>query len=289
MIVQLIPGDPARAVAGQEATVEQVERVRHQLGIDQPIAVQFARYVGDIFDGTLGDSYRTGTVSELVMLRMPYTLGVALSAIAVTLVLAIPLGLMVAVLTRGGRRRGLAQAFSWTTALIDAVPVYVRASLLVIVFALGLRVLPAGGAQSQASYVLPITALAIGPACSLARVVRREAESILEADFVRTLRGWRLPPWKVYLKYVTPTLLTSALTMSGLMLTGMIGGALVMETVFSWPGLGTGVVQAILVKDFPVVQGTILVLGMIAVVINLSVDVVLAVVDPKILKDGRSQ
>ncbi|MDR2566738.1 MAG: ABC transporter permease [Bifidobacteriaceae bacterium] len=287
-IVQLIPGDPARAIAGNEATVEQLAEVRRDLGLDQPIATQFGNYLAGIFDGTLGRSYRTGTVAELISVRIPYTLGVALPAIVVTFLVAIPLGLGVAVATQGGRRRRLGVVFSWITAAVDAVPVYVRAALLVLVFALSLKWLPAGGAQTQAAYVLPITALAIGPICSLSRVARREAEVALEADFVRTLRGWRLPARRIHIKYIAPTLLTSVLTMSGMMLAGMIGGALVMESVFSWPGLGTGVVQAILVKDFPVVQGTILVLGMVAVVVNLVVDIALAVIDPKLLKDGRS-
>jgi peptide/nickel transport system permease protein len=289
LIVQMIPGDPARAVAGQEATLEQVEETRHQLGLDRPIWEQFSRYLGDIFDGTLGDSFRTGTVSEMILVRLPFTLGVAIAAILITLLVSIPLGLVVAVATRGGRRPTLSLVFSWVTAIVDAVPVYVRACILVLVFALWLKLLPAGGAQEQSSYVLPIAALAVGPICSVARVVRREAETVLEADYVRTLRGWRLPPWKIHLKYVLPSLLTSTLTMSGLMLTGMIGGALVMETVFAWPGLGIGVVQAILVKDFPMVQGSILVLGMMAVTINLLVDVFLAVVDPKMLREGKSQ
>jgi peptide/nickel transport system permease protein len=288
-IVQLIPGDAARAVAGQEASVEQVEIVRHRLGLDRPVLEQFGSYVASIFNGTLGDSYRTGTVAELISVRVPYTMGVALPSIVIALLLSVPLGMSVAVATRGGRHRILGAVFSWVTAAIDAIPVYVRASLLVILFALILKWLPAGGAHTSTAYILPITALSIGPVCSLARVVRREASSLLEADFVRTLRGWRLPNWKLLLKYVTPALLTSALTMSGIMLTGMIGGALVMERVFSWPGLGTSVVQAILVKDFPVVQGTILVLGMIAVLVNIAVDIALAAIDPKVLSDGRQQ
>lgn len=281
LIVQLIPGDAARAIAGNDASIEQVESMREQLGLTAPLWEQFLRYVGNVFSGTLGESYRVGTVGQQIALRAPYTMIVAGLSILITLILALILGVAVAVLTRDGRRRWLDIIFSWSTAVIDAIPVYVRATLLIILLALQLQIFPAGGAQDARSFVLPILALSIGPVCSLSRVVRREAESVLEADFIRTTHGWRLPQSLVNVKYVLPNVLTSALTMSGLMLSGMIGGALVMEKVFSWPGLGTSVVDAIIGRDYPVVQGTILVLGMLAVLINTVVDIVLGLIDPR--------
>ncbi|MGO1439124.1 MAG: ABC transporter permease [Brevibacterium yomogidense] len=283
-IVLLIPGDAARAAAGPDASLEVVEATRQTLGLNDPVWQRFLTYVGDIFSGTLGTSFRVGTVSEQIAVRAPYTLVVAGASIVITLVLAFILGVGVTVLTRNGRRTWLAQAFSWVTAVIDAVPVYVRGTLLIILFALTLGVLPAGGAQQPSSYVLPIVALAIGPVCSLSRIVRREAESALQANYIRTTEGWRLSGRVVYLKYLLPNVVTAALTLSGLMLSGMIGGALVMEQVFSWPGLGTSVVNAILTRDYPVIQGTILVLGMVAVIINILIDVALAAVDPRHLQ-----
>lgn len=280
-IVLLIPGDAARAAAGPDASLEVVEATRQSLGLNDPVWVRFLSYLGDIFSGTLGTSFRVGTVSEQIAVRAPYTLIVAGASIAITLILAFVLGVAVTALTRNGRRFWLSQAFSWVTAVVDAIPVYVRGTLLIILFALTLGVLPAGGAQQPSSFVLPIVALAIGPVCSLSRIVRREAESALRANYIRTTEGWRLKNSVVYLKYLLPNVVTAALTLSGLMLSGMIGGALVMEQVFSWPGLGTSVVNAILTRDYPVVQGTILVLGMVAVVINILIDVALAVVDPR--------
>lgn len=281
LIVQLIPGDAARAIAGNDATIEQVDAMREQLGLNAPLWEQFMTYVQNVFSGTLGESYRVGTVGKQIALRAPYTMTVAGLSIIITLASALILGITVAVLTREGRRRWLDIAFSWITAVVDAIPVYVRATLLIILLALQMKLLPAGGAQTASSFVLPVLALSIGPVCSLSRVVRREAESILEADFIRTTQGWRLSQTLVNIKYVLPNVMTSALTMSGLMLSGMIGGALVMEKVFSWPGLGTSVVDAIIGRDYPVVQGTILVLGMMAVLINTVVDVVLAIIDPR--------
>lgn len=280
-IVLLIPGDAARAAAGPDASLDVVEATRQTLGLNDPVWKRFLTYVGDIFSGTLGTSFRVGTVSEQIAVRAPYTLIVAGSSIAITLVLAFLLGVGVTVLTRNGRRTWLASSFSWVTAVVDAIPVYVRGTLLIILFALTLGVLPAGGAQQPSSFVLPIIALAIGPVCSLSRIVRREAESALQANYIRTTEGWRLSSRVVYMKYLLPNVVTAALTLSGLMLSGMIGGALVMEQVFSWPGLGTSVVNAILTRDYPVIQGTILVLGMVAVIINILIDVALAAVDPR--------
>lgn len=283
-IVLLIPGDAARAAAGPDASLEVVEATRQSLGLNEPVWRRFLNYVGDIFSGTLGTSFRVGTVGEQIAVRAPYTLIVAGSAILITLILAFVLGVGVTVLTRDGRRAWLAQVFSWVTAVVDAIPVYVRGTLLIIVFALSLGMLPAGGAQQPSSFVLPIVALAIGPVCSLSRIVRREADSALQANYIRTTDGWRLAGRTVYLKYLLPNVVTAALTLSGLMLSGMIGGALVMEQVFSWPGLGTSVVNAIITRDYPVIQGTILVLGMVAVIINILIDVALAAVDPRHLE-----
>ena len=274
-IVLLIPGDAARAAAGPDASLEVVEATRETLGLNDPVWQRFLTYLGDIFSGTLGTSFRVGTVGDQILMRAPYTLVV---------VLAFALGVGVTVLTRHGRRRWLGTVFSWITAVVDSIPVYIRGTMLIIVFSLALGLFPPGGAQQPTSYILPIVALAIGPVCSLGRIVRREAESALEANYIRTTEGWRLPDGLVYLKYLLPNVVTSALTMSGMMLSGMIGGALIMEQVFSWPGLGTSVVSAIISRDFPVVQGTILVLGMVAVVINILVDVILALIDHRNLE-----
>lgn len=283
-IVLLIPGDAARAAAGPDASLEVVEATREALGLNDPVWQRFLTYLGDIFSGTLGTSFRVGTVGDQILVRAPYTLVVAGSAILITFVLAFALGVGVTVLTRHGRRRWLGTVFSWITAVVDSIPVYIRGTMLIIVFSLALGLFPPGGAQQPSSYVLPLVALAIGPVCSLSRIVRREAESALEANYIRTTEGWRLPDGLVYFKYLLPNVVTSALTMSGMMLSGMIGGALIMEQVFSWPGLGTSVVSAIISRDFPVIQGTVLVLGMVAVVINILIDVALAIIDPRNLE-----
>ncbi len=154
-----------------------------------------------------------------------------------------------------------------------------------VVFAVTLAVLPPAYSKNHVgtSFVLPVVALAIGPICTVARVVRRETAVVLEQDYMRTAKGWRLSALPLYAKYALPNLLTSTLTLSGLILTSMIGGAIIIETVFAWPGLGRGVVQAIANKDYPLIQGIILVLGILAAVLTLLVDVILGAIDPRTL------
>jgi peptide/nickel transport system permease protein len=222
-------------------------------------------------------------VAEIILVKMPYTLQLAGIGIAVVLVVAIPLGMLVGIATQGNRNRWLDVAFGTVTGLLQSVPQYVAATFLVLVFAITLSVLPAAGANAPASLVLPIAAVALGPTCSIARVVRRETSTVLEQDYMRTARGSRLPALRLYARHALPNLLTTALTLSGLVLAGMLGGAIIVETVFNWPGLGREVVTAILYKDYPVIQGVILVLGAIAIAINLLVDVILGIIDPRTL------
>lgn len=294
-IIQLIPGDPARAIAGEDATPAQVEAVRADLGLDQALLVQFGHYLSDLAQGDLGTSFMYDVPAlEIVGNRLPYTATLAAVAIALVLLVAVPAGLLVAAATRGGRRRVLGRTFGVITGLIDSVPGYVMASLLLAAFGIGVGWIelfpPAYSAREVwPSLVLPITALAIGPICSIARVVRRETEVVLAQDFVRTARGWRLPPLRLYAGHVLPNLMTSTLTLSGLVLSGMLGGALVIETVFALPGLGTGIIKAILDRDFPVIQAMVLVIGLIAALVNLAVDVVLGLIDPRTLGGRHAQ
>lgn len=288
-LVQLVPGDPARIAAGVEASTEDVEVARKRLGLDQPLLVQLFRYVIGLFTGDLGTSFRTGeAVSEIIGVRFPYTLSLALFAITVALIFAISLGLAVAGLTRGNRNRWLDVGFSWVTATVQTIPIYVVGAILVLIFAVSLMLLPAGGAASPASFVLPVAALSFAPACSIARVVRREAASVLEQDYMRTARGWRIPLFAQYAKYALPNLLASTLTLSGLILGSMLGGSIIIERVFAWPGLGNGIIEAILERDYPVIRGIIFVVGSMAVLLNILIDFVLASLDPRILRSGKA-
>ncbi|RVU23172.1 ABC transporter permease [Streptomyces antnestii] len=282
LMIQLIPGDPVRAALGLTAPVELVNARRAALGLDDPLWLQYVHYLGGLITGDFGTSMNSGQpVAEVIGDRLPATLQLALPAFAVVIAVAIPLGLLFAVLTRGGRRRGGELAFTSTTVLLAAVPEFLLAVALVAFFAVQLGWFPVAGSEGAGSLVLPVIALALGPASVLARIVRVETLSVLGNDFIRTARAKRLPARLVYLRHALPNALTATLTMGGLMLTGMVAGTVLVENVFAWPGLGSTIAQSILQKDYPLVQGIVLVYGIGVLLVNLTVDVLLAVLDPR--------
>ena len=284
MVVQLVPGDPARVAAGMDASADAVELARAQLGLDLPLYQQLYLYLQGLLIGDMGTSFRTGEeVTSIIAIRLPFTLSISIYAIVLSLVGSVVVGFTVAGLTRGNRNRWLDTSFSWATAVFQTLPGYVLGALLVVVFAVTLRLLPAAGAASPESYVLPTIALALAPTCAISRVVRREAAVILEQDYIRTTRGWRIGRAKQYFRYALPNIMASTLTLSGLVLSGMLGGAIIIERVFAWPGLGNGVINAIIEKDFPVIRGIILTVGIIAILLYLVIDLILAAIDPRTL------
>ncbi|MFS0734131.1 ABC transporter permease [Microbacterium sp. 1P10UB] len=284
LIVPLIPGDPAVAILGPNASPGAVAALRERLNLDQPLPLQFLDYVKGLFTFDLGSSFRYNTpVTATIASKLPYTATTAFGAIIVVILVAIPLGMTIGVLTRGGRRPWLAVGFGAVAGFFASFPAYVAGTLLVVVFAIWLKVLPAGGAASQTAYILPIAALALGPTFAVARVVVQETYSVLHQDYIRTARGRRLSAARLYAGHALPNLMTSTLTLTGLILASLLGGAIVIETVFSLPGLGLEVVQAIIFRDFPVIQGIVLTVGAMAILINLLIDIVLGLIDPRTL------
>lgn len=285
LIVQLIPGDPAQVIAGPEASQAQIEQIRHEQGLDQPLLVQFGDYVSGLLQGDLGTSFSSGLpVSEVIANRLPFTAEIAFLAVLIALLVSVPLGMATAVACRGGRRKVLDTGFTAVTAILGSIPEFVLATLLIMFFAIKLRMLPPSGAATLDAMVLPILALSIAPICTLARVVRRETATVLTMDYMRTARGRRLRAVRLYTRHALPNLMTSTLTLGGLVLTGLLGGAVVVEYVFAWPGLGTGIIDALGKRDYPVIQGVVLLLGILATLLNLLVDVVLGLLDPRSLR-----
>ncbi|GAB3683477.1 ABC transporter permease [Actinocorallia lasiicapitis] len=284
-MVQLIPGDPAQVIAGANATPEQIEAVRVRQGLDRPLLTQFSGYVGGLLHGDLGTSFAGGQpVTRVIADRLPFTAQVALLAMVLVLLVSVPLGMAVAVACRGGRRRALDTSFTSVTALLGAVPEYVLATFMILVFVVWFGLLPAAGAATLSSMIMPILAVSLGPICTMARIVRRETATVLEQDYLRTARGRRLGAVRLYARHALPNLMTSTLTLGGLILTSLLGGAVIIEVVFAWPGLGQGVLDAITKRDYPVIQGVVLVLGLLATVLNILVDVALGVLDPRTLR-----
>lgn len=285
LLVQLAPGDPARRVAGVEASAEEVARLRQSFGLDQPLWKRFTDYAAGVFGGDLGRSYVTREpVAQIIAQRLPATLWLAAVSVGVMVLVAVPLGLAVAAATAGGRRRRLDLAFTSVTSVLGALPGLLVATLLAFVFAVWLRLLPVAGATHAASVVLPAAAIALRPLTELARIVRVETLNVLATDYIRTARAKRLPPARLMLRHVLPNVLTSALTLGGLIFAHLVGGAVVIENVFAWPGLGTALVNAVIARDFPVVQGIVLMLGVVVVAVNALVDLALAVLDPRVAR-----
>lgn len=282
LMIHLIPGDPVRESLGLTAPPEVVAARRAALGLDDPLVVQYWHYVSGLFRGEFGTSLVSGTpVADLIGDRLPATVQLAALAFVVVIVVAVPVGVVMAVLTKGGRRRGGELAFTSVSVVLAAIPEFLLAVALVSLFAVQLGLLPVAGNDAAGSWVLPALALAVGPAAVLARIVRVELLSVLGNDFVRTARAKRLPARLVYLRHALPNALTATLTLGGMMLAALVAGTVLVENVFAWPGLGSTIVGSIQQKDYPAVQGIVLVYGVGVLLVNLVVDVVLALLDPR--------
>ncbi|MGW2445774.1 ABC transporter permease [Streptomyces sp. NPDC001675] len=282
LMIHLVPGDPVRAALGSTAPAGLVSTRRRQLGLDEPLLTQYLEYLRDLLTGDIGTSLGSGLpVSQVIGERLTATATLAAAAFVLAVVASVPLGVAAAALTRGVRRRHFELAFTSTSVVLAAVPEFLLAVALVYVFGVRLGWAPVAGLGGPDSYVLPVLALAVGPAAVLARIVRVETLSVLRADYIRTARAKRLPARLVYARHALPNALTATLTVGGLMLASMVAGTVLVESVFAWPGLGSTIVQSILAKDFPVVQGVVLVYGAGVMLINLLVDVALALLDPR--------
>jgi peptide/nickel transport system permease protein len=281
-MIHLIPGDPVRAALGKYAAEQLVQAQRQALGLNDPLPVQYVHYIQHLVTGQLGTSIADGLpVSQIISQRFPATAQIALLGFLVVIVIAVPIGVLMAALTRGGRRGRLQLGFSSTTVLLAAIPDFLFAVALVYVFAVTLHWFPIAGRSGALSYLLPVLSLSLGPAAILSRIVRIELLAVLGADYVRTARAKRLGARLVYLRHALPNALTATLTFGGLLLTGLMAGTVLVENVFGWPGLGVIIVSSIQANDYPVVQALVLVYGAMILVVNLLVDVLLAVLDPR--------
>ena len=288
LLVRLVPGDPARVMLGIDATPEQVAQVHSALGLDRPLPAQFVDYVRGLFTGDFGTSFRTSRpVSETISQRLPVTAALAAAALGVVLVIGFPAGILVGFAESRGKARAVSKSFTSLTSFISGVPEYVMGTALVVVFALKLGVLPAQGGGDLRGYVLPALAVGLGASAVFARLVRNETVSTLEQEYILTALSKRISTWRLLTRHVLPNVVTSTLSLAGLMLVGIVGGTVITENVFNIPGLGSEVVNAVTTNDYPTVQGILLVLGTLAVLVNLTVDVILGLIDPRVLTEGR--
>ncbi|TKK78988.1 ABC transporter permease [Herbidospora galbida] len=282
LMIHLVPGDPVRAALGPTAPADLVLAHKEELGLLDPLWEQYVTFLGHLLQGDLGVSIATRLpVGEVIAQQLPATAGLALLAFVLAVAVAVPVGVVMAVLTRRGRGRRTELAFTGTNVVVSAIPDFLLGVGLVYLLAVQTQVFPVAGRAGADSYVLPVLALAIGPAAVLSRIVRVEMLAVMEADYVRTARAKRLTPVRVHVVHALPNAVTATLTIGGLALSSLVAGTVLVENVFAWPGLGSSIVSSIVAKDYPLVQGTVLVYGVGVLLINTLVDVALALLDPR--------
>jgi peptide/nickel transport system permease protein len=287
-LIHAVPGDPVRAALGLTAPPALINATRHSLGLDRPLWRQYLDFLDGVLTGHLGTSMTSHLeVASIINARLPATVEIAALAFAVMLAISLPLGIAAGVSTQHARHARREVAFSALTGTLAAIPEFLLAVGLVFVFAVTLKVLPVAGRGGPTTYVLPVLALASGPAALLSRIVRVEMIKVLDEDYIRTARAKRLPARLIYARHALPNLLTATLTVAGLLLASLLTGTVLVENVFAWPGLGTTLVESITAKDYTVVQGLALVYGGGVLLINLAVDALLAYIDPRSIIGDR--
>jgi peptide/nickel transport system permease protein/oligopeptide transport system permease protein len=281
-LIHLIPGDPAEVIAGIGASGADIERVRGQLGLDRPVLVQYALWLERALVGDLGMSLVSRQpVLGQVLSRFGNTLQLSLAGMAVALGLGLATGIAAAV------RRGTLwdYVFSLLAIFGVSVPIFWLGLLLMLLFALELGWLPATGMDGAAAFVLPALTLGLNAAALIARITRSSVLDVLGQDFVRTAHAKGASPRRVLWVHVLRNGAIPILTVSALQFGYLLGGAVLTETVFVWPGLGRLLTDAILQRDFPVIQGGILVVALSMILLNLVTDLLYAVADPRIRYD----
>ncbi|MDM0083596.1 ABC transporter permease [Variovorax sp. J31P179] len=279
LMVHLIPGDPAELVAGQMATREDVENVRHALGLDRPLLEQYLHFAGRALTGDFGNSFRTGRpVSEEILARYGNTLLLGTVALLIAAVVGGLAGILAAV-KRFSWIDNLALVFS---ILAISTPAFSLGLLLILVFAVWNGMLPMSGFDSWQAIILPAITLSAASVAVICRIMRSSLVEVLDKQYVRTARAKGLREHLVIWRHGVRNALIPVVTIAGLQLGYLLGSAVVTETVFAWPGLGRLLVQSILARDFPVVQASVLVVAVTFIAVNIATDLLYAVLDPRI-------
>ena len=288
LLTSLLPGDPAlQVLGGAEPSAEAIAAVRADLGLDKPLPVRYLNYLGDVAQGDFGRSYRTRQpVLEAIGERLPVTLQIGLFALVVSIILAVPLGVYSAYRANGPVDRTI------TTASFGllAIPSFMTALLLLYFFAVYLRLFPATGwtrltddlGKNLKSVVLPATALGIGQLAVYTRLLRSDMIATLQEDFVSMARAKGLPTWRILFRHALRPSSFSLLTIVGLQVGNLIGGAVIVEQFFALPGIGRLLFDSITQRDLVMVQGVVLFLALSTVMANFTVDLLYTVLDPRV-------
>jgi glutathione transport system permease protein len=280
VFLHAIPGDPARMLAGPDATIEDVRAVRSRLGLDRPLLVQYALFIRSAVGGDFGRSYRSGApVREVLGEHVGATLELSMAAIALAVVTGMGVGTLQAV-----RRNSLPDYASTVVSVAGiSTPAFFLGLLLIYVFSVDIHWFPSGGMSGIRSLVLPAVTLAAASAAVIARFTRSSLLEVLGEDYVRTAKAKGVPGTRVLMRHSLRNALIPVVTLIGLEFGFLLGGAIVVETVFSWPGLGWLLIQSIGFRDYPVLTAEILLFSLQFLTINLVVDVLYAALDPRVV------
>lgn len=279
VVLKMTPGDPARVVAGAEADEETVEEIREELGLNKPVLQQYADYMLGLLRGDMGISYVNGKpVADEIFSRLPTTFILAFSGVLVAVMIGIPLGIISAT-----KQYSILDYISTLLALVGvAMPNFWLGLMLILVFSLGFGWLPSGGAADWTGYILPAVTLGVGATANFMRTTRSSMLEVIRQDYIRTARAKGAGEKRVVLNHALRNALIPVITVIGLQIGTLLGGAVVNETVFSLPGLGTLMIKAINQKNEPVVLGSLITFAIIFSVVNLLIDILYAFIDPRI-------
>jgi peptide/nickel transport system permease protein len=278
-LIHLVPGDPVEVMLGETASATDKEDLRRNLGLDQPLTVQYRNFLTGLLSGDLGQSlYEQSTVTDLIRARLPATIELTLCAMAMATFFSFPLATVAAI----NKDSWIDRSSLLFSLLGLSLPNFWLGPLLMIIFSIQLGWTPVSGRGGLDHLVLPALTLGLGMAAILTRILRASLLQVISADYVRSARAKGLSERAVWLKHALRNALLSVITIMSLQFGSLLAGSIITETVFSWPGIGRLTVQAIQTRDYPLVQGCVLVIAVSYLLVNLATDIFYQVVDPRI-------
>jgi len=283
LLIHLVPGDPVEVMLGESAQPADRDALRHELGLDKPVHIQLWEFYGNLLRFDLGTSLHSKqAITEVLAERLPATIELAIAGMVIALVLAFPLGILAAV-----RKDTIWDSGAMTVSLVGvSIPNFVMGPLLILMFAVWANLLPVSGREGFASLILPAITLGTALASVLSRMVRASLLEVFNEDYIRTARAKGLAEQVVVWRHGMRSAMLPVITLLGLQLGALLAGAVITETVFSWPGIGLLTIEAIQTRDYPVVQACVLLISTTYVVVNTLTDLAYAWLDPRIRMGG---
>ena len=285
ILMYMVPGDPVVSMVGERYDEETIHKLRKELHLDDSLPMQFVHYVSNVLRGDFGKSFITGgPVSEELLIKFPNTLILAVASMIIAIITGLTMGIVSSL-----RPQSVLDKITMLFALAGiSAPVFWVGLMLVLFIGVFLQWLPPTGFGGIEYIILPAITLGLRSAAYLARLTRATMLDVLNQDYIRTARMKRLPEWKVILKHGFPNILIPIITVIGTDFGSYLSGAVLTESIFGWPGIGRYALEAILKRDFPVIQGTVLFMALMFILANLIVDIFYGIVDPRIRIEGKN-